>query len=255
MVIKLISCEVFTREVCRCVAASPNVIDLEFTPKDAHNKPDSLRELLQERIDAASSSARGYDAIALCLGVCGTSTVGLKSRGIPVVMPRAHDCCTLYLGSKERFKEHFGDRPSTGFSAVGYIEHGNGMDLVREADDVRRQMGMDASYADLVEKYGEENAAYIWETLSKTNERLASDPIVFIDMPGVDGATHLKACQAAAESQGKPFERLTGDLSFIRALVSGEWNKEDFLVITEGEEIGGVYDLDEVVTAVTATPD
>ena len=56
MRLKVMACEVFTREICYCVAQSPHVIDLEFTPKDAHDKPERLRTLIQERIDAAHAS-------------------------------------------------------------------------------------------------------------------------------------------------------------------------------------------------------
>ena len=34
---KLISCEIFTREVCAAVQASPNTIDIEFLPKGLHD--------------------------------------------------------------------------------------------------------------------------------------------------------------------------------------------------------------------------
>lgn len=33
MLLKVIACDVFTREVCHCVATTPHVVDLEFTPK------------------------------------------------------------------------------------------------------------------------------------------------------------------------------------------------------------------------------
>ncbi len=45
MIIKLIACEVFTREACLCVANSPHTIDVEFTPKGAHNDPDYFQHL------------------------------------------------------------------------------------------------------------------------------------------------------------------------------------------------------------------
>ena len=39
--------------------------------------------------------------------------------------PRAHDCCTLFLGSRLKFKEHFSQttRPQT-FTSVGYMSGG-----------------------------------------------------------------------------------------------------------------------------------
>ena len=76
MLLKVIACDVFTREVCYCVARSPHVVDLEFTPKGAHDDPDVLRKLLQEKIEAAHTSKKSYDAIALCLASAETRQLG-----------------------------------------------------------------------------------------------------------------------------------------------------------------------------------
>jgi len=248
MLLKIIACDVFTREVCYCVAQSPHAVDLEFTPKGAHNDPDVLRALIQERIDAAHNSERTYDAIVLCLGLCGNSTVGLIGRGTPLVLPRAHDCCTLFLGSKERFKQVFGDRPSTPFSSVGYIEHGG--ELMREADHVRQQTGLNETFDDYVREYGEDNAQHLWETLHPGSVTHEQDPVVFIEMPELDDASRAESCRQTAEAEGKQFEKLEGSLELIRKLVFGEWNERDILVIGEGESVAGVYDWDTVVKAV-----
>ena len=251
MLLKIIACDVFTREVCYCVAKSPHAIDLEFTPKGAHSDSDALRKLLQEKIEAAHVSERKYDAIVLCLGICGNSTIGLISPGTPLVIPRAHDCCTLFLGSKERFKELFGNRPSTPFSSVGYIEHGE--EYVREADPVRQQLGLDQSYDDYVRKYGEDNAKYIWETLHPDNASQKQDQVVFIKMPEFDDSSLAAECRQKAAEEGNQFEEIEGSLELIRKLIFGEWNEQDFLVVQEGESITGVYDWDAVVKTIPGT--
>lgn len=247
MLLKVIACDVFTREVCHCVAKTPHSVDLEFTPKGAHDDPDVLRELLQKKVDAADISERPYDAVALCLGLCGNSTVGLVARGIPVVLPRAHDCCALFLGSRARFKQLFSDRPSTPFSSVGYAEHGG--DSVRSADEVRQQIGLDKKYRDYVEKYGDDNAKYIWETLHPEALPGAENTVVFIEMPGFPDASRAEECRRNAESEGKEFELIEGSIELIKKLIFGEWNREEFLVLRDGQSVSGVYDWDTVITA------
>jgi len=253
MLLKVIACDVFTREICHCVARTPHVVDLEFTPKAAHNDPDVLRVLLQERIDAAQAADKPYDAIALCLGLCGNSTVGLTSRGIPLVIPRVHDCCALFLGSNERWKTHFGDAPSTPFSSVGYLEHGG--DYVHETESLNRQMGLTETYQDYVEKYGEENAAYIWETLHPETMPGAHDRVVFIDVPECPARHHIEAFRDRAGEDGREFVKLEGSLELIRKLTFGEWHASEFLVVPDGTQIAGVYDLDTVVKAVESALD
>ncbi len=125
MHLKLIACEVLLREICHCVAQSPHVIDLDFTEKGDHDRSDYLRGFIQSKIDAAEQSGRKYDAILLGYGLCGNSTADIFARETSVVLPRAHDCCTLFLGSKLRFKEYFAGNPSMPFTSTGYMERGD----------------------------------------------------------------------------------------------------------------------------------
>jgi hypothetical protein len=36
-------------------------------------------------------------------GLCNLALTSLRARAVPVVVPRAHDCITLYLGSRQRY--------------------------------------------------------------------------------------------------------------------------------------------------------
>lgn len=252
MYLKLIACDVFTREVCNCVAQSSHAIDLEFTPKGAHDDPHRLQTLLQEKINAAHESDKNYDAIALCLGLCGNATTGLTSPGTPLVIPRAHDCCTILLGSKERFKQLFEDRPSTPFSSTGYMEHGTD-DYMRETDFIRKQMGMDMSYDDCVRQYGKENAKFIWQTLYPEKSQEEQSEIVFIEMRELPDTNLAEQCRKKALAEGRKFEKIDGSLKLIRQLVFGEWNKDDFLIVRKGESIKGIYDWNTVISTEQAT--
>ena len=80
MVLKCIACEVFYREVCHCVASSPHRVDVEFTEKNAHERSDFLRRLLQSKVDAAESGDQRYDAILLGFGLCGNGVLELGAK-------------------------------------------------------------------------------------------------------------------------------------------------------------------------------
>jgi hypothetical protein len=98
---------------------SAHVIDADFTEVGEHIHSDTLRSAIQSKIDAAEQSGRNYEAILLLYGLCGNACVGLRARSSRLVIPRAHDCCTILLGSKKRFRELFEDNPSTPFSSTG----------------------------------------------------------------------------------------------------------------------------------------
>lgn len=246
MIIKLISCEVFTREVCLSAAHSTHIIDIEFTQKGAHNDPDYFRKLLQKKIDRAADSERNFDAIALCLGICGNSTVGLKAPRIPIIIPRAHDCCTLFLGSKEKFKKFFGEHPSSSFNSAGYLEHGG--DFVREAETVIKKTGLDKNFDELVEEYGEENAKFIFDTLhSKQDAADLENKLFYIEIPEFAHLGYAEFCEKKALNQNKTFVKIDGSIKLIENLIRGNWNDDEFLIVPPGKQIAGVYDLDEVV--------
>ncbi len=241
MKLKFICCEVFFREACLAMAASPHVIDPEFTPKGAHDSPDKLREQLQSIIDRTSEDGT-YDYILLGFGLCGNATLGLTARSIPLVIPRAHDCCTILLGSRRKFMEHFGDNLSAEWSSVGYAERGT--NYLREADS-GRLLGLDKSYRELVEQYGEENARYIWDTLYPATE---NNDLIFIEIPETAHLNFRQKFEEIASQQGQKLKVIQGDMRLVRALVNGDWNDEEFLVVPPGKSIRAVYDHEKIVT-------
>lgn len=246
MHLKLIACEVLTREVCHCVAGSPHVVDVEFTEKGAHDESDVLRGLVQSKIDEIQEAGKPYNAILLGYGLCGNAVAGLESRDTGLVVPRAHDCCTLFLGSKTAFKKHFADNPSQPFSAGGYIERGD--EYVRDGS-VGKLLGQDKTYDDYVRLYGEENARYLTETLDASLHGGDSNKVIFIEVPETRNPQHAKECRARAEAEGKQYVELQGSIRLIRDLVFGEWNSDDFLIVEPHQRITGVYDWDDIIRA------
>ena len=244
MYFKLIACDVFTREVCHCIARSPHTVDVEFTEKGAHEDSDRLRILLQERIDKTAEKGTPYDAILLAYGLCGNATAQLAARNIRLVLPRAHDCCTIYLGSRRRFKELFSDNPSRPFSSAGYMERG---DSYLHDGDTGRLLGLDRSYEDFVAQYGEENAKFIMETLTLSRDANTDNKVIYIDVPETSQEGYASLCKQNAETEGREFIRVEGDIRLIRQLVEGSWSDEEFLIVEPGQQIRAVYDWEEIL--------
>ena len=113
-----IACDVVARPVYLCAARSPHVVDVRLFERGLHNEPKNLRARLQEAIDDAPA---GAEAVVLGYGLCGGATAGIVARDVPVVLPRAHDCITLFLGARERYAEEHasGPRP-TGTSRTSW---------------------------------------------------------------------------------------------------------------------------------------
>jgi hypothetical protein len=108
------------RAIYLCAANSPHIVDVALLERGLHDTPAALRQQLQAQIDAASG--QGYQAVTLAYGLCGNATAGLVAREVPLVIPRAHDCITLFLGSRQRYNEEFQRIPGTYWYTQDYIE-------------------------------------------------------------------------------------------------------------------------------------
>lgn len=242
MLLKLIACNVFMREACACIARSPHIIDVEFIELGEHVHSANLRENIQSRIDAADRSSKNYDAILVLFGLCGNAGVSLKARTRRLVIPRAHDCCTILLGSREKYRQHFEKNPSQPFSSVGYLERGS---YFLRIEDGEASVQYGDSFAAYAEKYGEEAAKMIWEAMHPKQEQKA----VFIDIPETSHLGKAEEFRAKAAEQGMAYERLEGSLELIRRMIFGEWQGGDYLVVEPGQETAGVYDMHEIMRA------
>ena len=242
---RLISCAVFTRELCAVVAASRRVVDPLFLELAAHENSARLRSSIQEAIDAAEE--KGYSAILLGYGLCGNALAGVRARSLPLVLPRAHDCCTVLLGSGADFVREFGECLSASWSSCGYLERNGYM----RRSETGRASGFGLEYAELVEKYGEENASYVWDTLHpKTDDGVRR----FIELRETATAGRAELVRSEAAREGKEFRLIRGDGRLLRALVEGPWDDADFLVVPPGGLIEPLYDFDRVFRAASVDP-
>lgn len=238
---KLLCCEVFLRMACLAISNTSNIIDPEFMNLGAHESPDVLNKVLQNRINEIDKENK-YDAILLGYGLCGNSTVGLTARSIPLVIPRAHDCCTIFLGSREKFLEYFKDNLSSSWGSAGYMERDSG--YLRDTD-TGKLLGLDREYSNLVEQYGEENAEFIWQTLHPQHE---SNELIYIDVPEITHLGYLDKMKTLAAEQEKNLRVLDGDMRLIRRLIDGDWNEEEYLIVKPGETIKAVYDHEKIMS-------
>jgi len=228
--LKCLTCEVLARPVYACAALSPHIVDISLLKRGLHNRPVNLRASLQAEIDALPD---GYDAVLLVYGLCGQSTSGLVARNIPLVIPRAHDCITLFLGSRARYQEQFQNYPGTFWYAQDYIERDDGSKSSL-AMGAGADTDLQAVYAEYVEKYGQDNADYLMEVMGAWQSHYQR--AVYIDMGIGDGTRVENQAREEAARRGWTFERMAGDQALIRRLLWGEWD-QDFLVVPPGEKI------------------
>jgi hypothetical protein len=110
MRLKLISCDIFEREVLAAAARSLNHIEITFLNKPPHQISDSeALESIQAIIDHSNRSS--FHAVLLIAGSCKKRLTGIQARSIPLVLPRAKDCISLLLEREPTHGRPAGSRP------------------------------------------------------------------------------------------------------------------------------------------------
>lgn len=243
MKLMLISCEVFYREMCAAVARSKNRVDVTFMPKGLHDLPSGqMRSRLQEAIDGIDSEQ--YEAIVLGYGLCSNGLHHVQAGKIPLVLPRAHDCMTLFMGSRHQYKQYVEDHPDVYFLTSGWIERGEVTGELKQLS-LGHTMGMDMTYDELLARYGEDNADYLYETLCNTEKNHRQ--ITFIEMGIEPDDRFEREAQEQAQQRALRYEKVPGDMSLIQRLVDGDWDENDFLVVPPGQRVKAKYEEPIVV--------
>jgi len=235
MKLKLIACEVMFRELCALVAECKNVVDLEFMPKGLHDiESAEMASKLQASIDA--SEGKDYDAVLLAYALCNNGVVGLAARSCPLVIPKAHDCITLLMGARGKYQQYFDQHPGTFFRSPGWMER----DFANVENSIYEQLGLTQEWREMGEKYGEDNAKYIMETMGGWKQNYTR--LLYIDTGVAQSLGHEDAARKEAEENGWTFERMPGDVRLLRALLDGEWDEREFLVTPPGQCICASHD-------------
>jgi len=113
-------------------ARSDAVLDVTWIRQGLHSYPEILRDEIQREIDRAESPPQtpldltlppeDYSAVILGFGLCSGAVCGLRTRRLPLVIPRSHDCIGILLGSRERYMKEFAAAPGTYWLSPGWIE-------------------------------------------------------------------------------------------------------------------------------------
>lgn len=219
--IALLACSVFEHEIAMLAGNASHVVETRWYEIALHDRPDELRAKLQSELD--SLDARDdIAAVVLAYGLCGLGTAGLRAGRHPCVLPRAHDCITLFLGSKERYADHQRGCPSCMYYTPGW-------NRARRVPGPDRLVHLREEYA---KQFDEDDVEFLIESENQT--WAMHDTATYIDLGTPDGETEADYARHCAESLGWRFERIHGDPTLLRDLLWGNWDDARFLVIEPG---------------------
>jgi hypothetical protein len=244
-----LTCEAMLRSVTAAAASSPHRVTIQTFKQGLHDRPKSLNGALQAAVDSVTIGQGACDAVLLAYGLCGTATVGLTARQVPLVMPRAHDCITLYLGSKERYQAEIEAQRGTYWFSVDYLERAEpGSTIALGAAGLADEA---AQYEKWAAKWDVETADMLLAELRKWSRHYTRAVFIDTDSPDIDEATRAKYAEVArqkAAQEGWQFERKQGSRRLLNMLVNGDWPEAEFLVVKPGQAIAQSY-ADDVLRA------
>ncbi|MDR1922862.1 MAG: DUF1638 domain-containing protein [Planctomycetaceae bacterium] len=244
MKFKLIACEILFREINFVVSNSPHEVDVEFLTKGFHDLgKEEMSSRLSKVINDIDESE--YDAVLLGYGLCNGGVTSLFVREVQLVIPRVHDCISLFLGDRQRYLDYFTANSGVYFLTTGWIERGGELTQAMP-DSIAQKLGLNFSKEELTKKYGTKNAEYLYD---KLNMMRHYSKLTFIET-GVepDNSFEIFAKNYAKEKNLK-YEKLKGNLSLLQKLVNGDWNDKEFLIIKPNQKIAFAYD-DNILTSV-----
>jgi len=219
--IGLIACRVFEEEIALHGGDSPHILETRYLEIGLHDHPDNLRKAVQCEIDAFDG--RGdMEAVVLAYALCGRGTAGLRAGLHRLVIPRGHDCMTVFMGAKETFACQQAACPDSYYYTPGWMK----------ANRCPGPGQLEALRADYSEKFDPDDVEFLLES-AKANWA-QHGRAVYLDL-GTPGADEKAAeAEAAASALGWKFERLPGDPALLQDLLSGRWDAERFQIIEPG---------------------
>ncbi len=216
-------------------ARSDAVLDVTWIRQGLHSYPEILRDEIQREIDRAESPPQtpldltlppeDYSAVILGFGLCSGAVCGLRTRRLPLVIPRSHDCIGILLGSRERYMKEFAAAPGTYWLSPGWIEQstfpcGEQCRLIRER---------------LAARYGEENAEYLMEV--KVESLQPYTRTALIRWPELDRPRYQARLSEIARDFGWQPACIDGNAELLQRILEGEWNDDDAVICPPGRTV------------------
>ncbi len=215
----IIACQVLQNMLERLLPDSL-AEQVTFMDYGLHRLPSKMTYTLQEAIDSLERPS----LVVLGYGLCGNGLNGIKAGRHTLLVPRADDCIAILLGSRQAYMREFEATPGTYYLSKGWLESGS--HPLKE-------------YQEYVDKYGEEDAAWIMDQQYQHYERL-----VLVTHSEADMAKYRPQAQAVAaycQQWGMRYEEILGSDAYVRRLVEiaadPEQADDEFVVISPGGEI------------------
>jgi len=224
--IYVIACKILTPDLQQAAKKLGIDVDFEFLPFGLHNTPAKLAVEVQNVINKVAGSGK-YSRIVLGYGICGKGTNGIKAVDIPLVIPQAHDCITLFLGSNAAYKEQFEKCPGTYYFTKGWFDENPNYETTL-------RIGLNIETPGKI--YTEDELKVLEEFLSGWQKNYSRAVFVRSSL-NADDAKYRQFTQKIAQGYNWNYEEIFGNTELFEKMLVAEKSDDDILVIEPGQSI------------------
>lgn len=221
--VALIACDVLSLEIHAILARAPRPLPtLRILQQGLHNDPPKLRIELQNLVDSLERDTSPH-TIVFVYGLCSRGIEGVVAQHARLVAPRAHDCITLLLGSKEKYKQYAAAHPGTYWYSPGW-------NRCHTPPGPERHRKLRDAY---IAKYGQDDADFLMETEQQWFAHY--DRATYVDLGLSPTADDERFTRDSAAWLNWTYDRQHGDPALLRDLLLGPWDDTDrFLIAPPG---------------------
>jgi hypothetical protein len=209
----IIACDVIKEELLKIAANSP--VEFRFVSMGLHRWPERLKEelgrILAEEISPETT------AVVFGFGLCGGALAGLRTAGVPLVIPLSHDCIPLLIGSRLEYHEELAREKGTFFLSGGWMEG---------------ERTLLSEYRRVLERHGEVKARKVMAAMLDSYHR-----ILFITTGHPRQEQRLAEARELALLLGLSLDVRNNSGLWLEQLINGPWDRERFVVIEPGSKI------------------
>ncbi len=213
-------------------------LDLIFLEQHLHDKPNRMRDRLQEEIDKIDNK---YENIILAYGLCSNGVVGLKSDKHKIIIPKIDDCISLFLGSREKYVEQFKKDPATYYLCRGWIEYGSDpyraylLNTGQEDKIPAEWIGNKERYG--IRKVDQETSKYLIVQMMRNYNR-----VLLIDNNDLEEKHRNYAREMVdflTRILGKKIRlvEIKGSSRLLKKLFQNKWHEDEFILKARSEQI------------------
>ncbi len=227
----VLACEVFRHELEWLTAKIDNPPPVCFLEMGLHQRPDKLREAVQDFVDETEKLYADGITIVFAYGLCGQGLSGITAKSATLILPKVHDCIPLLLGIDQDFAADYSQNGATYWQSPGWVSYAD-TELLRNKDRF---------FQEYKERFGEENAQYLMDEQLTWLKNYKS--VSLIRWPDLDAMEKNLAKETGYfESEAKcfareaslPFSQTSGSDNYLRELLRGGEDEGRFLHIKPG---------------------